>query len=193
MATISSRPDKPSRSAIAKAGGITSGVTWVSVGRCTSHMVTAVTRYPFKIVAPASDRRSPPMTLLSLDCASADARAASCCVSSPRCPATAHANVSSRTFLQWSRTCPGRSSYCSDAANPASTSVTFSDIHNSPLRKPFFEGFPDRAFRDLRTHRNLSLDCARSARQQTRSPSPPPTCQSLLEAGGLLHRRGLEH
>ena len=44
MATINSWPDKPSRSAIAKAGGITSGVTWVSVERCTSHMVTAVTR-----------------------------------------------------------------------------------------------------------------------------------------------------
>src|SRR5262252_825220 len=43
MATMRSRPDRPSRSAIAKAGGITSGVTWVSVARCTSHIVTAVT------------------------------------------------------------------------------------------------------------------------------------------------------
>ena len=44
MATSRSRPDKPSRSAIARAGGITSGVTWVSVDRWMSHMVTAVTR-----------------------------------------------------------------------------------------------------------------------------------------------------
>ena len=43
-ATSRSRPDKPSRSAMAKAGGITSGVTCVSVERWMSHMVTAVTR-----------------------------------------------------------------------------------------------------------------------------------------------------
>ena len=43
-ATMRSRPEAPSRSAMAKAAGITSGVTWVSVERWMSHMVTAVTR-----------------------------------------------------------------------------------------------------------------------------------------------------
>src|SRR5262245_41935105 len=75
------------------------------------------------------------MTLLSVDCASPDASAASCCVSSPRCPATAHANVSSRRFLQWSRAAAGRSSYRSDAAKPANTSVTFPDIQFSLARR----------------------------------------------------------
>src|SRR6266849_4041765 len=131
------------------------------------------------MVAPASDSRSPPMTPLSLDCASPDARAASCCVSSPRCPATAHANVSSKTFLQWSRTCPGRSSYCSDAAKPASTSVTSPDIQFSlqfSLAEAFFEEFRDRAFCDLRMHRNWnpkpqanSTSCRRCARLESAS------------------------
>ena len=50
----------------------------VSVGRCTSHIVTAVIRKPFNTVAPASDSRSPPITLASSDCASAAASAAIC-------------------------------------------------------------------------------------------------------------------
>src|SRR6185437_1130860 len=41
-AAISARPLAPSRSASASAGGTTSGVVWQSVGRCTSHTVTAV-------------------------------------------------------------------------------------------------------------------------------------------------------
>ncbi len=52
-----------SRSAMASAGGITSGVMWVMVEVCASHMVTAVTRKPLSRVAPASDSRSPPITL----------------------------------------------------------------------------------------------------------------------------------
>ena len=68
-ATSRSRPDEPSRSAIASAGGTTSGVTWVSVERWMSHMVTAVIRKPLSSVAPASDSWSPPITLLSCDCA----------------------------------------------------------------------------------------------------------------------------
>ena len=44
IAVSSARPFSPSRSAMASAGGMTSGVTCVMVSRCTSHMVTAVTR-----------------------------------------------------------------------------------------------------------------------------------------------------
>ncbi len=44
MAASSSAPVAPSRSAMASAGGTISGVMWVSVARCTSHMVTAVIR-----------------------------------------------------------------------------------------------------------------------------------------------------
>ena len=44
MATRRSRPDSPSRSAITSAGGTISGVMWVMVARCTSHIVIAVTR-----------------------------------------------------------------------------------------------------------------------------------------------------
>ena len=43
-ATSRSRPESPSRSAIASAGGTTSGVMCVSVGRWASHIVTAVIR-----------------------------------------------------------------------------------------------------------------------------------------------------
>ena len=122
-ATSRSRPDAPSRSAIASAGGITSGVTWVSVERWVSHMVTAVMRKPLSIVAPASERRSPPITLDSRDCASADASAATCAVSSPCPPATAQASASSRRLLPLSLTCSGRSSYFSEAAKSARTCV----------------------------------------------------------------------
>ena len=75
MAASRSAPESPSRSAISSAGGITSGVMWVIVERCTSHMVTAVMRYPLNNVAPASESRSPPITLASCDCASAEASA----------------------------------------------------------------------------------------------------------------------
>jgi hypothetical protein len=61
---------------MASAGGITSGVMCVSVERWTSHIVTAVTRKPLSSVAPVSDERPPPITLLSSDCASAEASAA---------------------------------------------------------------------------------------------------------------------
>ena len=55
-ATSKSRPESPSRSAMPNAGGTTSGVMCVSVERWMSHIVTAVTRYAFRSVAPASDR-----------------------------------------------------------------------------------------------------------------------------------------
>ena len=68
---------------MASAGGTTSGVMWVMVEVCASHMVTAVTRKPLSRVAPASESRSPPITLLSCDWASAPASAATWWVSSP--------------------------------------------------------------------------------------------------------------
>ena len=40
------------------------------------------------------------LAALAAGLAQSDESATSCCVSSPRCPATAHANVSSRRFLQ---------------------------------------------------------------------------------------------
>ncbi len=60
IAVSNSRPDRASRSAIASAGGNTSGITCVKVARCVSHIVTAVTRNPLSKVAPASDERPPP-------------------------------------------------------------------------------------------------------------------------------------
>ncbi len=75
-ATRRSRPDLLSRSAIASAGGTTSGVMCVSVARCVSHIVTAVMRKPLSMVAPVSESLSRPITLLSFDCASAPASAA---------------------------------------------------------------------------------------------------------------------
>ena len=44
IAASTSAPESPSRSAISSVGGTTSGVICVMVGRCTSHMVTAVMR-----------------------------------------------------------------------------------------------------------------------------------------------------
>src|SRR5438445_10789891 len=79
------------------------------------------------------------MTVLSFDCASADASAATCCVSSPRCPATAQASASSSRFLQCSRTRSGTFSYCSDAAKLASASVTFADMGISVATMAFVE------------------------------------------------------
>src|ERR1700760_2243247 len=71
------------------------------------------------MVAPASDSRSPPSTLDSLDWPSAPASAAIWPVSSPWCPATAQAMVSSRTLRQCARTRSGIASWLKVAANCA--------------------------------------------------------------------------
>src|SRR5215471_13826881 len=115
------------------------------------------------------------MTLLSSDCASPAASAASCCVSSPRCPATAHANVSSRRFLQCSRTSAGRSSYCSDAAKPASTSVTLPDIQFS---------FAWRCSRRSRLPRSIRM-------HRNGNPKPQATATSRRQGQGLSRPRVL--
>jgi len=95
------------RSAIAKAGGTTCGVVWHSVGRWTSQTVTAVIRYPFSSVAPASESSSPPMTLDSREAPSAVASARICQLSSPWRPAIALASVSRMMSLTRSRTAAG--------------------------------------------------------------------------------------
>ena len=127
-AASKSRPDRLSRSAIARAGGTTSGVTWVNVARWASHIVTAVIRNAFRTVAPVSDARAPPMMLVSAPGAKAVAKAATWGVSSPAWPATAQASASSNRFLHCTRTLSGIASTSSVAAYAASTWVASSAI-----------------------------------------------------------------
>src|SRR5438128_2432617 len=122
-ARISARPLAPLRSAIAKAGGTTWGVVWHSVGRWTSQTVTAVIRYPFCSVAPASESGSPPMTLASRELPRAPASARICLLSSPWRPAIALASVSRMMSLTRSRIGSGSCRYSRPATKRASSAV----------------------------------------------------------------------
>src|SRR5262245_24407337 len=134
------------------------------------------------MVAPASDRRSPPITLDSLDCANPDANAATCCVSSPRWPATAQAKVSSSRLLQWSRAGADISSYRSDAAKSASTSVTFPDISFSLAPS----GLVPPA---VSTSSVLELGAAGNVKSLGQVTWPSHLATSLCQRGGIGSRR----
>src|SRR3990170_7195675 len=118
-AVTRSRPETPRPSAIARAGGTTSGVTWHRLGRYTSQTVTAVTWYPFRRAAPRREKRPAPIAVASSPAPRADATASTWVVSSPCRPARALAIVSSRRWAVRSRTRGGIASAVNDAAQLA--------------------------------------------------------------------------